>query len=246
MKKYLCSLIFAFAGLSGAEQTLVVGTTSGYAPYVSLDASGRYEGFDVDFAEEIGKKLGKKVVLKDCGSMPALILALQQKKVDVLIWAISITQEREKKMEMVYYQGEKVTQMPLLFWKNIPENITTLEALKGRVVSVEAGSFQESVLRNVSGVRLKQVEKMLDGVMEIRYGKSQAVMVDPSIVPELQKKYPEVEVLQIPLQPGDCSLGNGICINRDNPELAKIVRKAVQELIQEGKVGELEQKWGLQ
>ena len=45
MKKYLCFWIFVCAGLSGAEEALVVGTTSGYAPYVSLDASGRYEGF---------------------------------------------------------------------------------------------------------------------------------------------------------------------------------------------------------
>jgi ABC-type amino acid transport substrate-binding protein len=246
MKNFLLSLIFATAGLMGGEQTLVVGTTSGYAPYVSLNASGQYEGFDIEFAEELGKKLGKRVVLKDCGSMPALLIALQQKKVDALIWAISITPEREKKMDMIYYQGEQVTKMPLLFWKKVPEKVLELTDLQGYVISVEASSFQENVLKNVAGVKLKQVEKILDGVMEIRYGKSQAVMADPSIVPELVKKHPEIQVVQIPLPPGDCSSGNGICINRDNPELAEKIRQAVQELCQEGQIQKLEKKWGLQ
>ncbi len=32
--------------LKGEEKPLIVGTTSGYAPYVSLNSQGDYEGFD--------------------------------------------------------------------------------------------------------------------------------------------------------------------------------------------------------
>src|SRR5271157_3699018 len=81
---------------------LVVGTTSGYAPYVSLNEQGKYEGFDIDLAELLAKKLDKKLVLKDLGSMPSLMLALKQNKIDALIWAVSITKDRLKNYEMVY------------------------------------------------------------------------------------------------------------------------------------------------
>lgn len=244
--KYLCALLFAMTGLLSSEQTLVVGTTSGYAPYVSLNEKGHYEGFDIDFAEALSQKLNRKMVIKDLGSMPALMLALEQKKVDVLIWAISITQERVKKMDMVYYQGEKVTQMPVLFWKKIPENITCFKDLLNTTISVESGSFQEGVIQKVNGVILKQVDKVLDGIMEIRYGKSQGVMTDPSIVLKLQQKFPEIQVLNLPLPPEDCALGNGICVHKDNSALTQNINKAVQELIEEGRMRELEKKWGMQ
>lgn len=230
------------------SELFVVGTTSGYAPYVSLDAEGNYEGFDIDFANELAKKLNRKLVLKDCGSMPSLMVALHQKKVDALIWAISITDERSKKMDMVYYQGEKVTEMPVLFWKKIPDGIHAIEDL-GKdskwVVSVEAGSFQENVLKKLPQVSLKQVEKITDAVMEIRFGKSSAAMADPSLISGLVAAYPEIKVLYLPLKPEDYALGNGICMNKAASELTSQVKKFTEELIQEGKVAELEKKWNL-
>jgi len=250
MKKYLLILLFSgrLFGASPEPEPLVVGTTSGYAPYVSLDAKGSYEGFDIDFAQALAEKMNRKLVIKDCGTMPGLLLALQQKKVDLLIWAISITDERMKKMEMVYYQGEKVTEMPFLFWNKAPEGILSIEDLSKDpkyIVSVEAGSFQENVLKKFPKVRLKQVEKITDAIMEIRYGKSFAAMADPSLVAELTTAYPEIKVVYLPLSPEDYSLGNGVCVNKVNQELAKEVKKATEELIQAKKIAELEKKWNL-
>lgn len=247
MNKFL-SAVFLSTQLFCAEtlEPLVVGTTSGYAPYVSLDEKGQYEGFDIDFADALAKKLNRKLVIKDFGSMPALLLALKQEKADLLLWAISITDERSKKMEMIYYQGEKVTEMPFLFWKKIPENITSIEDL-GKdpklVVSVEAGSFQEGVLKKFPAVRSKQVEKITDAIMEIRFGKSTAAMADPSLVSKLTSQYPEIKVLYLPLKPEDFALGNGICINKKNSKLAEKVKKATDQLISEGRVKDLEKKW---
>ncbi len=248
MKKFIFSLLLSASLFAAETKPLVVGTTSGYAPFVSLDSKGNYEGFDIDFAEELGKKLGRKIILKDCGTMPGLLLSLDQKKVDIVIWAVSITPERETKMDMVYYQGEKVQQMPFLFWKEIPSNIDSIEDLGTKIkgsVSVEAGSFQEGVLKNYPKVRLKQVEKISDALMEIRYGKSIAAMADPSLVQEITSQYPEIKVLQLPLRPEEYSLGNGICINKKDKPLTQSIEQAVQELQKEGVIADLEKKWGI-
>lgn len=249
MKKWFLLLLAFSLQVFAEPKPLVVGTTSGYAPYVSLDGKGNYEGFDIDFAKELAKKLNRKLVIKDCGSMPSLLLALQQKKIELIIWAMSITEERTKKIEMVYYQGEKVRELPFLFWKEIPEGIQKIEDLgkeRNWIISVEGESFQEKVLRKYPSVRYKQVEKITDAMMEIRFGKSKAAMADPSLIPELIRKYPEVKVLNLPLNPEDYSLGNGICINKANQELAERVKKAAEELIAEGKIAELERKWNLE
>jgi ABC-type amino acid transport substrate-binding protein len=249
MKKYFLILLLSGKLFATTDlEPLVVGTTSAYAPYVSLDAAGNYEGFDIDVAKELAKKMNRTLVIKDLGSMPSLLLALQQKKVDLLLWAISITEERMQKMQMIYYQGEKVTEMPFLFWKTAPEDIRSIEDLEKDAaarVSVEAGSFQESVLKKYPKVRLKQVEKITDAVMEIRFGKTRAAMADPSLILELTSKYPEIKVLYLPLKPEEYSLGNGICLDKDNAKLAAEVKKATEQLISENKIAELEKKWKL-
>lgn len=245
MKK-LCILCILSLKLFASD--FVVGTTSGYAPYVSLDAQGKYEGFDIDLAELLAKKLNKKLVLKDLGSMPSLMLALKQGKIDTLIWAVSITEDRLKNIEMVYYQGDKMIEMPFLFWNKIPEGITSIADLgkdSKKAVCAEAGSFQEDVLKKFSGVNIKNVDKITDAIMEIKFGKSFSTTVDPSLLPRFQAQYPEIKVLNLPLPTSAQSLGNGIGISKSNQELAAQVRKAVDELIAEGKIAELEKKWKL-
>lgn len=240
--------ILCFLSLKIFATDFVVGTSSGYAPYVSLDAQGKYEGFDIDFAELLAKKLNKKLVLKDLGSMPSLMLALKQGKIDALIWAVSITEDRLKNIEMVYYQGDKMVEMPFLFWNRIPDGITSIADLdksSKKAICAEAGSFQEDVLKKFPGINIKNVDKITDAIMEIKFGKSFTTTVDPSLLPRYLSQYPEIKVLNLPLPASAQSLGNGIGISKSNQDLAEQVRKAVDELIAEGKIAELEKKWKL-
>ncbi|HEV8051248.1 MAG TPA: transporter substrate-binding domain-containing protein [Parachlamydiaceae bacterium] len=239
--------IFSFTSTAIAED-LVVGTTSGYAPYVSLNADGDYEGFDIDVAKALADKLGRRLVIKDFGSMPALILALKQNKADALIWSISITPERQNQMAMVYYQGEKVTSLPLLFWGDIPDNIKGLEDLANNpkaLISVEAGSFQENVLVSVPGLNLKLVDKVSDAILELKYGKSLAVLVDNSMKSIYMKKFPKLKSLDVQLPESQQSMGVGICINPNSKDLIAAVEKTVNELFSDGTIAILETKWKL-
>lgn len=87
MKKtycFFCILVCTelFANLPRQKLDLfVVGTTGGYAPYVSLNEKGDYEDFDIDVANCLSKKLGRDLVLKDLGSMPGFMIALKQGKI---------------------------------------------------------------------------------------------------------------------------------------------------------------------
>ncbi len=242
MKFLKIFLLFA-VNLFAADE-LVVGTATMYAPYVSLNEKGEYEGFDIDVAQCLAQKLGRKLVIKDFGTMPSLIMALKQKKADVLMWAISITEEREKAMEMVYYQGEKVTEMPFIFWKNIPGGINSVDDLANKSVCVEAGTFQEAVLKK-RNLNIKYLDKITDALMDIKFGKSLTAPVDPSLLPRIKAQFLEIKILNLPLPPQEQSLGNGICIDKGNPALTAQVRQAIDELTKEGKMAELEKKWKL-
>lgn len=243
-----CLLSMIFFSSTAIANDLIVGTTSGYAPYVSINAEGEYEGFDIDIAKALASKLNRRLVIKDFGSMPALILALKQNKADILIWSISITQERQKQMAMVYYQGEKVASLPLLFWGEIPENIKSLEDMANNpnaVISVEAGSFQENILLSIPGLNLKQVDKVSDAILELKYGKSQAALIDNSLKPIYTEKFPKLKSLTINLPESKQSTGQGICINSNNKDLIAAIQKTVDEFFSDGTIANLESKWKL-
>lgn len=242
-----CVFIFLF-GTPVWCQNLCVGTTSAYAPYVSLTNEGEYVGFDIDIAKELCKRLGRELVIKDMGSMPALFLALKLGKVDACIWAISITKERQKQMKMIYYQGEKVTSLPLLFWNKVPANVANIEDLAKdpkHVVCVEAGSFQDSVAARVENLNVKHVDKVMDAILEIKYGKSTATLIDPSLVSGFKAQFPEICEIQTPLQTDEQSFGNGICLNYKNTDLILACEKAVESMQSDGTISALEMKWNL-
>ena len=230
------------------KEPLIVGMTTGYAPYISLSPKGEYEGFDIDFARLLSKRLDKEILFQDFGSMPSLMLALKQGKADMLIWAISITKERMRKLEMVYYQGKTVDTAPFVFWKSIPQGITSiadLENVPNNIICVEAGSSQEDILKVFPKLSLKNVDKVADVIMDLKYGKCLSTTIDPGLIAGYVKKYPELKVIYLPIPESVKLFGNGIAINKQNQELASEVRAAVTELIKEGKVAELEKKWNL-
>lgn len=241
-------LLLAACGALWAEKPLVVGTTSGYAPFVSLNEKGEYEGFDVDVARALSAKLGRPLVIKDCGSMPGLMMALKQGKVDLLIWSISITEKRKEAMQMVHYQGDPLNTLPLLFWQEIPEEIHSLQDLARdpkRVICVEAGTFQEDALRKIPGLNLRFIDKISDALLELRYGKAFCAAIDPSLVSRFQEQAPELRVRALPLPAEDHVEGNGICLRKEEEELVAQVRRAIEELTAEKKIAELETKWQL-
>lgn len=251
MSIFLCIFCTNFSSLFAAktaEKPLIIGTTSGYAPYVSLNDAGKYEGFDIDFIEALSKKLNRSYVLKDCGSMTGLMMALKQKKVDMIIWAISITEERQKKMNMIYYQGDLVSEIPIIFWDKAPENLKQLSDLSKEgapLLAVEAGSYQVDILKRVPKATLKNLNSITDVILDLKYGKSFASAIDSSLVAKYTEKFPELKAVYLPL-PEECqSLGNGICVEKNNIELTKKVQNAVQGIMNEGIVTALEKKWGM-
>ncbi|MCL4380479.1 transporter substrate-binding domain-containing protein [Candidatus Dependentiae bacterium] len=226
--------------------TLTLGITAGYAPFISMNEQGQYEGFDIDVAQALGITLHKKVVFKDLGSMTSLMMALQQGSVDAIIWGLSITQERLQKLAMVHYQGVSTTSYPLLFWEKIPAGVAGLADMEGKTVCVEPTSAQSAVLNKYPGIMIMPTEKVDDALLNIQYGKANAALVEPAIAKKFKTKYPQIQILDIPLAQEEQELGIGIAIRRDNTALIAQVQQAIDELKNNGSIAQFEKKWGIE
>lgn len=175
-------IVFLFVLLKGEKNneknTLIIGTAAGYAPFLSINEKGGYEGFDIQVASALAKQLEKKLIAKDLGSMTSLFLALANGSIDAIIWGLSITQERAQKTNMIRYYGDDVTSYSLLFWNQIPENIKTIQDMCGKTICVEPNSSQEAVLNNYPCVLKKPTEKIDDVLLNLQYDKADAALVD--------------------------------------------------------------------
>lgn len=233
------------AGQKSEQATLIVGTASGYAPFVSVDGNGRYEGFDIDVAHALAKQMGKQLVIKDLGSMVALFTALEQGSIDLIMWGISITKPRLEKVAMVHYQGQTVDNRVLLFWNQVPTGVATLSDMKGKTVCVEPLSSEEAILDQYEGIQHVAVDKIDDALLNIQYGKCDAAFVEPTIARKFAQKYSEIKQLVVALEPDQYVQGNGIVIKQGNAELIESVHSAVDVLKTSGIIAQLEAKWGL-
>lgn len=225
-----------------------VGTASGYAPYVSLTVDGQYEGFDIDISKALAKKLGMELEIKDFGSMPSLLLALQQKKVDAIIWALSITEKRRENMALIHYHGNNEEYLPFLFWKKIPDGIQTisdLKKMKDSIICVEVGTSQDEILSSFSDISIKHVDKITDAVMDVRFGKSLTAPVDPSLVAGLIEKNPKLISKNLKIPEKLQIKGMGIGVHKKNSVLIQKIEDKISEMKREGIIKKLEKKWNL-
>lgn len=258
-KKIIVAIIIAAVGIglcwlvsntikqeNSNDDSFVVGTSAGYAPYASINEQGEYEGFDIDVARAIAGKLNKKLVLKDLGSMTSLMMGLDQKSLDAIIWGVSITESRLKKYTMVHYQGNVTDSYPLLFWKLAPVGIKTFNDLKGLKICVEPSSSQSVALGRYSGIDILPVERVDDALLNIQYGKADAALVEYAIANKFVRKFPEIKIVSLALAPEDQEFGCGIVLRKESSELSQKIQRIIDELKADGTVQRLAKQWNLE
>ncbi|HYZ61439.1 MAG TPA: transporter substrate-binding domain-containing protein [Acetobacteraceae bacterium] len=78
-----------------ARGTIRVGLTGDYRPFSIKDGAGKFQGLDVDMAENLAKSMGVKLEIVPT-AWPTLMADLQAGKYDVGMGGITVTLERAK------------------------------------------------------------------------------------------------------------------------------------------------------
>ncbi len=71
-------------------------------------------------------------------------------------------------------------------------------------------------------------------------------MVEPAIAQKFKKKYPNIQILDVPLTQEDQVQGVGIVVQKNNTGLIAEIQTAVDQLKEQGVIKDLEQKWGIE
>jgi len=130
----------AAASAPASAQKIVTGVDGTFAPHAMPKLGGGIEGFNVDMANEIGKRLGRPIEVV-AQEFSGLVPGLLAKRFDFLAAPTTVTEERAR--SLLFTEGYLNTDFQFLSRRNQPE-IKALEDLRGKKVSVNRGSAYES------------------------------------------------------------------------------------------------------
>lgn len=251
MIKKLVSITLLIAAMVGcksenrSDETLIVGLQGGYPPFEFIDDNGKLVGYDLDLSQLIADRLGKKLMVQDM-EFEGLILSLIQGKIDLIISGMNITPSRLQAIAMVPYYGDDATSFNLVFWNKIPEGVNTLEdiaKIKGASISVQVGTIPETYMGRYKDIPIKSFQGAHAPIMDVKYGKSIANLVEPDVAEYMKKEHPQIQILNVPLPEDEKIFGFGLGIKKENTEFTEKVSQIIQELKASGELKRLEDKW---
>jgi len=232
-------LLGAAAGQPRARGVLRVGMDMSFPPFEVADEQGTPRGFDVDLAQEIGRRLGYDVQFVNV-SFDGLYDALQARHCDILISALPYEAERTRD---VSYTGGYFNAGQVIVSRQDDTRVSGPADLASLRVAVEMGSqahLEARRLHDQQGVALKIVtaDSSDEALDLVRAGQADAAIVD-GIAASAALHKGGLAIRGKPLT--DESFV--IAVRRDNPGLFNQVNAALNTLRGEGWLDKLADKW---
>jgi len=216
-------------------RTAVDGT---FAPHAFPDLSGGYQGFNIDLANEVGKRLKRKVII-DAAQFSGLVPALQAGTYDFLAAPTTVTKERAE--NMLFTEGYLNTDFQFLIKKGAPK-VGKLEDLKGKTVSVNKGSAYDSWARGLEekiGWKVESFGTQTDAVQAVLAGRADANVAGNTVIAWAVKNNPQLELSYL----YSTGLVWGAPLRKDSGELRKTIENAIECMKLDGTVAKMHEKW---
>ena len=157
---------------------LRVGFESGYMPFEMTDKKGRFVGFDIDMAKEMAKAMGVKFVPVNT-SWDGIIPALTTKKFDIIMSGMTITQERNLKIN--FAEPYIVVGQAILLAKKHKGKVKTYKDLNNKkytITSKLGTTGEQAVKRLIPKANYKSFETEPEAALEVVNGKADAFVYD--------------------------------------------------------------------
>lgn len=216
-------------------RTAVDGT---FAPHAMPSLAGGYEGFNIDLANEIGKRLKRKITI-DAAQFSGLVPALQAGTYDFIAAPTTVSKERAE--NMLFTEGYLNTDFQFLIRKGAPK-VATLEDLKGKTVSVNKGSVYDSWARDLeakTGWKVESYGTQTDAVQAVLAGRADANVAGNTVIAWAAKNNPQVELSYL----HTTGLVWATPLRKDSGELRKTIENAIVCMKLDGTIAKMHEKW---
>ena len=218
--------------------TIKFGTNAEFPPFESVVAEGvigEFDGIDMAVAKEIGERLGMEVSMENM-EFDSLLVSLQNKQVDAVIAAMTVTDERK---EAVDFSTPYYTATQVMIVKE-DSDIAKASDMEGKKIAVVQGYTGETCVKDL-GYDYEAFKKGTECIMELLNGKCDVVVIDSATA---QKYIEDNEGLKI-VEDNDAfsSEEYAIAVNKDNKELLEKINSVIDEMLEDGTIAEYSAKY---
>ena len=157
---------------------LRVGFESGYMPFEMTNKKGEFIGFDMDFGRHMAKAMGVKFVPVNT-AWDGIIPALVTNKFDIIMGGMTITQERNLKVN--FADPYIVVGQAILLNNKHEGTVTSYKDLndpKFTVTSRMGTTGEQAIKRMIPKATYKGFESEAEAGMEVINGKADALIYD--------------------------------------------------------------------
>lgn len=226
-----------------------VGSDIAYAPVEFKDeTTGEIQGIDPDLGAAMGEKLGVEFRFEN-QTFDGLIPALQSKRIDIIMSAMSATEERAQTISFVKYFTVGTS---ILVKKGNPEGIQTLDDLCGKTIALQQGTTQEEVATEqqekckTAGQELTVLKFETDpeAQLQVKNGRAVADMNDYPVAEYTAKTAGggnDFEVVGQQIDAGPYGIG----IRKEDAQLRNAIVEALKAIIADGTYDQILQKWNV-
>ena len=221
------------------DKPLVIGVDGTFAPHAMPKIDGGVEGFNVDLAVEIGRRLGRKVEIVS-QQFSGLIPGLNAGKFDFLAAPTTILKPRDK--NLLFTEGYLETDYQFVIPIKAAE-IKKFEELKGKVAAVNKGSNYEMWCQENGpkwGFKTESYGTNTDAVQAVLAGRSDANLAGHTVAAYAVKKNPGQLKLSYKIKSGAVW---SIPSRKDDVQMRRVVEEALECMKMDGTVAKLAEKW---
>ncbi len=213
---------------------LYMATNAAFPPYeMTTDDGSGYEGIDVEIATAIAEKLGLELVVDDM-DFTSVVTSVQTGKDDIAMAGLTVNEERKQNIDFTttYATGVQVVIVPE------DSDITSIDDLEGKMIGTQegttgyiycsdtpenAGYGEENVIAYTNGATA--VQALLAGSVD-------CVVIDNEPAKAFVAANEGLMILDTEFVVEEYAIG----VSKDNPDLLAAVNAALEELIADGTV----------
>jgi len=214
-----------------AKKVYVVGTDAAYAPFESQNEKAEIVGFDIDVVKAVADKAGLEVKFVNT-PWEGIFNTLQQGDRDLLVSAITITDERKQSMDFTapYFDAQQ-----LIAVKG-NSKVAKFDDLKKLKVGVQTGTTGDEAVSKLLGktnTNIKRFESTPLALKELEAGGVDAVVADNGVVINYLANNTTAKfkaVADKSFQPEQY----GIAVKKGNTELLEKLNKGLADIKADG------------
>ncbi len=237
----LVACLFAGCGGNGDKKVLTMATNAEFPPYEYME-NNEVVGIDAEISKAIAEKLGYELVIENV-DFDSLIPGVQTGKYDFAAAGMTVTEDRLEQVDftqsyatgiqsIIVKEGSPITKADDLFKDGASTKIGVQLATTGDLYCT--WDIEDENLGTV-----ERYNKGADAVMALNSGKVDCVVIDNEPAKVFVQNNPGLKILDTEYAVEDYA----IAVSKDKPELRESIDKALGELIADGTVKKIIEKY---